>query len=246
MNKRPNLFRARRGELERLRAVSRLAATLTHKISQPLTAAIAYLRAAQRLGKALPRKSVTPLAEALDKAVMQVNRAGESVHALSELVAENKPEKALVGLNALVKETLSFVGEEAAKAGVSIRSRLTKDEDSIFADRVQVEYVLASLIRVAIEAMRESPRRKLLVSTTTEAAKTIRVEIQSASNGSTAGESAHWHDLFAGRKGEIGAGLSVAHEIVHAHSGRLHAKVSPDGDVMFICNFPLRRRELKG
>ena len=173
----PNAFGVSRRELERLRAISGLAGTLAHNINQPLAAASAYLRAAQRLTGGLPKESVAPIVGALDKAVTQIMRAGQVVRSLSELVAQGEPDKTLVSVNSLIEETLSLFDAEAAEAGVSISKRLTKDDDCIVADRVQIRHVLANLIRNAIEAMQDLPRRELVISTQTQAAKAIRVEV---------------------------------------------------------------------
>ena len=161
----PNVFGVSRRELERLRAISGLAATLAHNINQPLAAASAYLRAAQRLTGGLPKESVAPIVGALDKAVTQIMRAGQVVRSLSELVAQGEPDKTLVSVNSLIEETLSLFDAEASEAGVSISKRLTKDDDCIVADRVQIRHVLANLIRNAIEAMQDLPRRELVIST---------------------------------------------------------------------------------
>lgn len=241
----PNVFGVSRRELERLRAISGLAATLAHNINQPLTAASAYLRAAQRLTGGLPKESVAPIVGALDKAVTQILRAGQVVRSLSELVAQGEPDKTLVSVNSLIEETLSLFDAEAAEAGVSISKRLTKDDDCIVADRVQIRHVLANLIRNAIEAMQDLPRRELLVSTARQAAA-IRVEIQDTGCGPGGRENADPLDLFAMRKEGMGIGLSISRAIVEAHDGRLWAKVNPEGGAIFSCDLPLRGREFSG
>jgi len=242
----PNVFGVSRRELERLRAISRLAATFAHNINQPLTAASAYLRAAQRLAGGLPKESVTPIVGALDKAVMQIMRAGQVVRSLSELVAQGEPDKTLFSVNLLIDETLSLVAAEAAEAGVSISKRLTKDDDFIVADRVQIRHVLANLMRNAIEAMQDLPRRELLVSTATQAAKAIRVDVQDTGCGPAGKENADLLDLFAMRKDGMGIGLSISRAIVEAHDGRLWAKANPEGGAIFSCDLPLRGRDSSG
>ena len=242
----PNAFGVSRRELERLRAISRLAATFAHNINQPLTAASAYLRAAQRLAGGLPKESVTPIVGALDKAVMQIMRAGQVVRSLSELVAQGEPDKTLFSVNSLIEETLSLVAAEAAEAGVSISKRLTKDDDFIVADRVQIRHVLANLMRNAIEAMQDLPRRELLVSTATQAAKAIRVDVQDTGCGPAGKEKADLLDLFAMRKDGMGIGLSISRAIVEAHDGRLWAKANPEGGAIFSCDLPLRGRDFSG
>ncbi len=242
----PNVFGVSRRELDRLRAVSRLAATFAHNINQPLTAASAYLRAAQRLTGGLPKESVAPIVGALDKAVMQIMRAGQVVRSLSELVAQGEPDKTLVSVNSLIDEALSLVAAEAAEAGVSISKQLTTDDDFIVADRVQIRHVLANLIRNAIEAMQDLPRRELLVSTETQAASIIRVEVQDTGCGPGVRENPDSLDVFAMRKEGMGIGLSISRAIVEAHDGRLWAKANPEGGAIFSCDLPLRGRAFSG
>jgi two-component system sensor kinase FixL len=241
-----NVLGVGRGELERLRAVSGLADTLAHKINQPLTAASAYLRAAQRLTGALSGETVAPIVEALDKASLQIVRAGEAVRGLSELAALGEPDKADVRLNPLIEETIVLVAEDAADAGVSIIKRLTEDDDCIFADRVQIKHVLVNLLRNAIGAMRGSSQRELLISTSTDVAGAIRFEIQDSGCGTGQREDTRLFEFFATQQKEAGIGLLISQAIVEAHNGRLWAKANPDGSAIFSCDLPLRGREFNG
>lgn len=241
-----NVLGAGRGELERLRAVSGLADTLAHKINQPLTAASAYLRAAQRLTGGLPRESVAPIVDALDKASVQIIRAGQGVRGLSELAALGEPDKTDVRLNSLIEETLDLIAAEAAEAGVSISKRLTEEDDCIVADRIQIKHVLVNLLRNAIGAMHGSARRELLISTATDAAGAIRFEIQDSGCGAGEREDADLFQFFATQKKGAGIGLLISQAIVEAHNGRLWAKANPDGGAIFSCDLPLRGREFNG
>ncbi|TLG73767.1 ATP-binding protein [Methylocystis sp. B8] len=223
-----------------------MVATLAHNINQPLTAASAYLRAAQRLTGGLPKEPATPIVETLDKAVTQIVRAAEAVRALSELFTDSGPEKTPVSLNLLIEETLSFIASEAADAGVSISKRLTKDDDCIVADRFQIKHVLINLIQIAMERMQKTPRRELFVSTTTEAASAIRLTIQDGAGGSGEGEDADLFAFFAAQEKGMGIGLSISRTIVEAHHGRLWARANPERSAIFSCDLPLRGQESKG
>ncbi len=76
-------------------------------------------------------------------------------------VARGDSERAIESLPKLIEEasTLALIG--AKEQRVDVRFKLDPRAGLVFVDRVQIQQVLLNLIRNAIEAMQQSPRRHL-------------------------------------------------------------------------------------
>jgi two-component system sensor kinase FixL len=106
-------------------------------------------------------------------------------------------------------------------------------------DRIQIEQVLVNLIRNATEAMANSPRR--LVSITTRVLGDDKVEIDIADTGP--GLPAELRDrLFepfvTTKASGMGVGLSICRFIIEAHGEKLIAADNPGGGTKFRFTLP--------
>lgn len=245
-NSAPDVVGISRREHERLRIISGLAANLAHSINQPLTAASIYLRAAQRLTAGLPSESVIQIVETLDKAMAQIMCASHVIHSLSQVVAQDEQYRAPISLNLLIEETLSLAAADATDAGVRISKQLTKDDDCVLVDRIQIEHVLLNLIQNAFEAMRKSQKRELHVSSATATTGFIRVEFQDTGCRPNGERNADLLERCASRQEGMGVELFTSRAIVEAHNGKLRAKANPEGGATYYFDLPLRSRESNG
>lgn len=229
--------------LERLSAIGAMAKILAHQINQPLTAASAYLKVAQRLLERLPPEQGAPISDTVGKAIGQTMRAGDVVRSLRELVAREEPDKTVVSVRALVEQALSLIDTLAADAGIRITKALASEDDLIVADRVQLKQVLANLLRNAIEAMRGSTRRELLISTSIRDS-VISVEIADTGRGLEGIDGGRLFEPFSTSSSRgMGIGLPTSRAIIEAHYGRIWAKPNPDGGAIFGFELPLRDRD---
>jgi two-component system sensor kinase FixL len=94
----------------------------------------------------------------------------------------------------------------------------------VMADRIQIETVLANLLRNAAQAMRGSTVRRITLST--EAAEgTVFVRIEDTGPGiSEACRERIFEPLFTTKEDGTGLGLSICQTIVDAHGGALWAE----------------------
>ena len=137
-----------------------MASALAHEINQPMAAIANYLKGSSRL---LAAGQADKARTGLDKAAEQALRAGDIIRRLREFAARGETERRVESLPRIVEEAaeLGLVG--AREQGVTVRFQFDPDVDLVLADRVQIQQVALNLLRNAIDAMEDSPRRDLTV-----------------------------------------------------------------------------------
>jgi two-component system sensor kinase FixL len=108
------------------------------------------------------------LRDAVDQAADQALRAGQVIRHLREFVARGESERHIENLPKLVQEASALALVGAKERGVRVAYRLDPNAAFVLADRIQIQQVLLNLIRNAIEAMQDMPRRELVIATRPE------------------------------------------------------------------------------
>ena len=101
--------------------------------------------------------------DAMDKAAEQSLRAGQIIRRLRDFVARGESERRIESVKKLIEEASALALVGAKEHGVRVRFQIDPAHDLVLADKVQIQQVLLNLIRNAIEAMEQSPRRELLI-----------------------------------------------------------------------------------
>ena len=101
-------------------------------------------------------------------------------------------------------------------------------------DRVQIQQVIANLVRNALEAMSSQPRRELTVATTARDPGYLEFVIADSGPGMPDEMLPNLFEPFLTTKpGGMGLGLSICKSIVEAHGGRIGYAPSLDGGATF-------------
>jgi two-component system sensor kinase FixL len=138
----------------------------------------------------------------------------------------------------MVEEGSALPLTGAAALGI-VRFRLAADAAWVFADRIQIQQVLVNLMRNALEAMRDSERRELTVTTARLDRATIEIAIGDSGPGLTREVMDRLFEPFVSTKRHgMGHGLSICRSNVESHGGRLGARANPDGGVTFRFTLP--------
>jgi two-component system, LuxR family, sensor kinase FixL len=222
--------------VSRLSAMGTMASTLAHELNQPLTAIANYLEAGRELLTRLEGDANTRamLDEAVTESTKEALRAGGIVRRLRDFVARGDVEKRIEDLPSLIEEAgrLALIG--ARERGVSADFDLDLATGDVFVDRVQIQQVLVNLIRNAVEAMSDTPRRELLVSTAVEPREMVRVSVADTGPGLPPQIAAQLFHAFTSTKERgMGLGLSICRTIVEAHGGRIWAEPREGGGTTF-------------
>jgi two-component system sensor kinase FixL len=215
-----------------------MASVLAHELNQPLSAISNYLKGGERLLKVEnPDSRAIP---AMDKAAAQAIRAGEIIRHLREFVVRGESERSKQSLKALTEEASGLGLMGAREAGVSTRFEMDPSVDDVHVDRVQLQQVLLNLLRNAIEAMRESNRRDLLISVADAADNMAMLSVADTGSGVSPLIADRLFQPFVTTKGVngMGVGLSISRTIIEAHGGRIWAEPNPGGGAIFRFTVP--------
>ena len=225
--------------VSRLTALGEMASALAHELNQPLAAIANYL---QGSGDLLAREPVPAekVKAALGKASDQALRAGEIIRRLRDFVARGETERSVESLSKLIEEASALALVGAKEHGVSVRYTMDPAVDLVLADRVQIQQVVLNLIRNAIDAMEESPVRRIAITTRPSPGEQVEIAVADTGPGISPDVASQLFQPFVTTKRTgMGVGLSISRTIVEAHGGRLWAESNQDGGATF--RFTLRR-----
>jgi two-component system sensor kinase FixL len=230
--------RIRRLLAERVDAIGAMATALAHELNQPLTAASSYLQAAQRLVRMPEDKRPARLESALDRAAEQTLRAGRIITHIREFVARREPDKTIWNLRDLIKDACYRAGGDGTPLEISFD--LGAVGKCVLADRIQIEQVIATLIRNAVEAVQGAELRKITVATFCPREAVLQVDVIDTGVGFPEEIKAELFEPFVTSKAHgLGVGLSVSRAIIEAHDGCIWMRPNPRGGSIVSFTLPV-------
>ena len=223
----------------RLSAMGEMASGIAHELNQPLTAIMNYARAARRhLDRSEPDPA--PIADLVDKAGQQAERAAEIIKRLRRFIRQDESERRLEPINAVVEEAAALALIGASDHHIELIFDLNDSLPPVLIDRIEVQQVVLNILRNAIEAFEGPGDRKIRVSTGTVGSEKVRVDIRDNGPG-LAPEIADdpFRPFQTTKEDGLGIGLAISRTIIDAHGGRLWAKNLPEGGAAFCFSLPV-------
>ena len=226
---------------QRFLSVNEMATGLAHELNQPLQAiclqadaAVASLRTTSGTSEGL-QASLTEIA-------YQAERASRIVRSVRSMVQHREPTREMTSIETLLKTVLPLCEHYAARIGVRVTTRLSRNLPAVFVEPVQVEQVIVNLVQNAVDAMgsAERDRREIEISAACSAEETVstsrsqmvQVSVLDHGTGLPAGNPERLFDSFVTTKAEgIGLGLAICRTIIDDHGGRIRAESHDDGTV---------------
>jgi len=222
----------------RVAAMTELAASLAHEVSQPLTAILSNAQAARRM---LDRGvgDTTGLREILSDIVADDQRAGEVIRHLRAFIRKDGVDRGPVDVNVIVQNVVSFVRAAAIVRNISVEVDLDPGLPNAIVDRVEIQQVLVNLLMNAFDALSSAGDRRAVVATR-KAGPAIQVSVKDSGSGIPVTDLARIFDRFYTTKSSgLGMGLSIARSLIETHSGRLWAENNKDGGATFTFTLPV-------
>ncbi|HZP71707.1 MAG TPA: PAS domain S-box protein [Pseudolabrys sp.] len=220
--------------ISRLTAMGEMASTLAHELNQPLSAISNYLRGSRRLLEGGTDEKSTMMRDALDKATDQAMRAGHIIRRLRDFVSRGESERRVESITKLVEEASALALVGVKDRGIRAQFRFDPSVELVLADRVQIQQVLLNLIRNAMDAMEDTPRRELMISVAPDGDGHVQVSVADTGSG-IAPEIAEqlFQPFITTKRQGMGVGLSISRTIIEAHGGRIWVEPNPSGGTIF-------------
>ncbi|MET0273141.1 MAG: PAS domain S-box protein [Phenylobacterium sp.] len=224
--------------VSRLTAMGEMASALAHELNQPLSAIANYMKGSERL-LAVDPPDRGKIQGALAAAADQALRAGQIIRRLRDFVSKGEAERRIENLPQLLEEAGALAMIGAKERGVRLRFDIDHRLDAVLADKVQVQQVVLNLMRNAVDAMEEAPRRELTVSARAAPDDMVEIAVSDTGPGISPEIADQLFQPFVTSKSQgMGVGLSISRTIVEAHGGRIWAEANPGGGTVF--RFTLR------
>jgi two-component system sensor kinase FixL len=230
--------------LARLNELGEMASTLAHELNQPLAAIANYSQGCVRFLEDMDNAAASHIREALEETAKQSLRAGGIIRHLREFVTRGETEKSPENVRTLIEEAgaLALVGSR--QLGVRSVFDFAPNTEDVLVDRVQIQQVLINLMRNAMEAMRESDKRELLVRTARDGNRYVTIEVADSGPGISDEVAARLFQPFVTTKANgMGIGLSISRRIIEAHGGHIVASRNGNGGATFRLSLPVVEQE---
>lgn len=219
-------------------AASQTASAMAHELNQPLAALSAYSEVA--LHELEQIACSDQLKRALQGCVEQSHRAGRTLHELLEYLHEGEPGLETIDLNVLVRETLTL-----ARADGLIHFNSVLEPylhlPLVQGNRLQLQKVIANLIRNGLDAMRDAGvgNPTITIRTAMKGDKAM-VTVQDSGPGFHADTAQRiFEPFFTTKSRGMGMGLSISRALVEAGGGLLWADPEAGPGATFHFTLPL-------
>jgi PAS domain S-box-containing protein len=206
----------------RLSVAGQMAAMIAHEISQPLAAVVNSVAAIRRLLASRAPGAAASVRELAEDIAAQADRAHEILRRLRRFIRRESPDRLPEPIKPLVEEAVAFAMTGPEALGVTISCYFDPLVETVLVDRVQIQQVIANLVRNSLQSMGETPRKEINVAT--RARDDQMLEISVTDSGSEVPD--HFREkLFepfqSTKPGGMGLGLSICRTILETQGGRI-------------------------
>ena len=233
-------IRDARGELvkaERLAAIGKMAAHITHEIRNPLSAIglnLEMLEGELEQGGDDDREK----RELVTAIKAETNRLARLAEQYLSLARRPKPTLAPESLMDLIEELLGFLKPELQRSKVIATVSSETELPPIPLDEGLIRQALLNLVRNAREAMSDGGELTITLAAKDPSLVTITLD----DNGPGIPDdvrSTIFDPFFTTKQRGTGLGLAVTREIVEAHRGTIRCDARPGGGTRFVVELPI-------
>jgi len=215
-----------------------LAAGLAHEIKNPLSTIALNLQLLQEDWRDAESPRERRSLKRLDTVAREANRLQSLLEDFLCYARTQSVELQECHLNDLVRDTLEFIGPQAADQGIEVRTGLTEDLPAIQADPALLKQALLNLVLNAQQAMPDGGL--LLVQTTAQGPHHVQLDVIDTGVGIPDHLVAKIFNVyFSTKKGGSGLGLATAKRILDLHGGAIDVESEVGKGTHFTIRLPL-------
>jgi signal transduction histidine kinase len=221
---------------ERLAAIGKMAAHVTHEIRNPLSAMSLNVELLEEeIAQAQPaRPEVSSLLAAIHREVVRLEHLSDEYLRVARLP---QPRMEADDVSATVREVVEFARREIESAGGTLTLSVEPAVPPTMFDEAQLRQALLNLLRNAREAMPGGGPVDVHVAAE---GMSVVVDVDDRGGGISEDIRARVFDPFFSTKGEgTGLGLAITRHIVEAHGGRVTCEPRAGGGTRFRIALPI-------
>ncbi len=225
---------------ERLAAVGRISAQITHEIRNPLNAIglNTELLAEELEGLPAVPKEALALVAAISREVDRLNGVAEEYLRFARLP---RPALARQDLNDVLAGLLDFLAPELAGARIVLHRELEQGLPPILGDENQLRAVFLNLVRNSREAM---PAGGTVTVRTRSAGAAVEAEVADTGGGIPPGDLTRIFEPFYSTKERgTGLGLAFTRQVVEEHGGTIRCESAVGRGTTFVIRLPAAPEE---
>jgi PAS domain S-box-containing protein len=226
----------------RVMTMGMLSASLTHELSQPLSAILVNGQAAYKMCVRGIDNGGPEMQEILTDIITASRRAGGILRRLRQsFISGDASHREALDLNDVVRDVLDLTRSDLVRQGISVDSHLAAGLPYFSGDRAQLQQLVLNLILNACDAMRDNAVGDRQVTVMTSVSE-VGVELSIADVGTGIDPKqigSIFEPFFTTKREGLGLGLALCRWIVLAHAGQLTADNNAVRGATFRCVMPL-------
>jgi signal transduction histidine kinase len=226
--------RARALDAERLAAIGKMAAHITHEIRNPLSSLGLNVELLEETLDALP---ASPEAKRLLGAISkEINRLGSISDDYLRVARLPNPNSTPIDLREMLSQIASFTRPELSRAQIDLTLQVPNEPVTVSVDDGQIRGCIVNLLKNAREACAEGGAITLAL-----AAKVSCAEIVVSDNGVGIADEHRariFDPFFTTKSTGTGLGLPLTRQIIEAHRGTIECTPNEPRGVRFVISLP--------
>jgi C4-dicarboxylate-specific signal transduction histidine kinase len=223
----------------RMATMGEMAAGLAHELNQPLSAIATYARACDRF-LSMDEPDLEETRSSVREIANEALRAGTIIRRLRQVMGGGgrAHEQQPTDISALMADLAVLAEADARVHKTQITFELAQGLPQIRADHAQLQQMILSLVRNAIEALETVPSSDRRIVVRTARHGDSQVELSVSDNGPGV-DPAVVERLFSPfvttKESGTGLGLSISETIVRAHGGTIgYRRAEPNGACFYV------------
>lgn len=231
--------------LSRLQIANEMVGGMAHELNQPLATVANY---SHIISTALDSEDSVAWRDNSQRSLIAQKakvvcdesiRAGEIIRRLRTLVTKREHKRVKIGVNQLVRQTLSiFQCYLVGDAKLTVQENLS-DEVFVCADQIQIQQILLNLLSNARDAVQGNTLDPKISISTTRQECCVIVSVEDNGLGfSDLGVEDLFQPFVSSKTDGMGLGLAISRSIAKAHGGNIAAQPVAKGGARFELSLP--------
>ena len=211
---------------------------LAHELNHPLGSILNNANAAKRVLEH-EEPDLDEVREIVADIISEDKRASDVIQRLRDLMQKTELELTSLAMNDVIEDVIGLMHSDLVIKNISLSKQLARRLPEVDGDRIQLQQVFLNLIINATDAMKESKKKHLHVSTAKHAGGGVIICVKDSGSGFHEKEKDNvFEPFFTTKKEGMGMGLPIAQTIIKALHGDIWVENNKEGGASIFVTLP--------